>query len=235
MWNPDSICEFARRAIQEREQELRIEQAVAGLDSLEELAIHAVLRRGYSPMGTVLSEIPFPGDRASRAPFRDRERCDLVLLPDGYDALRDPVADNREQDQIAGTLFAGALGSRESDSSECSTRDAYWLEVKVAHQFHTADAEARPNRGYASQVVALPARDIKKISRDPQIAHAGVLLILFADSEATAKHDIAQASHRFLSRDLPIRSPASVGFAITDRIGHSWCELALFDLRCEAE
>ena len=234
MWNPDSICELARRALQEREQELRIEQAVAGLDSLEELALHAVLRRGLSPMGTVLSEVPFPGDRASRAQFRDRERCDLVLLPDGYDALRDPVADNREQDRIADTLFAGVLGSRKSDSTECATRDAYWLEVKVAHQFHTADAEARPNRGYASQVIPLPARDIRKLSRDPLVAHAGVLLIVFCDREATAKHDIAEASHRFLSKELPIRTPIFAGLAIADRIGHSWCELALFDLRCEA-
>src|SRR5262245_61923754 len=94
------------------------EQAVYGLDCLDEVAIHPAIEHSLKNAGFgVHREQRYPADRRKRS-RSEGERCDFVLTPDGR-----PLA----QPDAAGTLFDP------SDALDLS--DAFWLEVKVVNQF----------------------------------------------------------------------------------------------------
>jgi len=215
VWRPESICLAAADALSARARDLDEEQSTAGLDALDEVALHAVLARGFVDAGlTPAPEQRYPGRRA-RARRSEGERCDLVLLPDGADHLTDPLA--------ADTLF----GDRGADPA-----DAFWLEVKAAHQYAViGDAAAGPNPGYSGQLLSAATADLRKIAGDPAIRFGGLLLVLFTADEPTAGHDLGVWLSRCLDRGLPIGAPAVEGFDITDRIGNTRCTVALTPVR----
>lgn len=120
MWDDRLLLETAARALRDAAGRLDAEQAVRGLDALEELEFHALLAAGLGPTWGVLREQPYPGDRTpskrpvpapasvdegsdtfpitridgddeALAPESDRQRCDLVLTPAPGLTVADPV------------------------------------------------------------------------------------------------------------------------------------------------
>ena len=82
-WDGPLLLEAVTRALEEERDALELEQAVRGLDSYAELALHPVLCRGLQSAGcAVHREQRYPQDRTHRRKSQGR-RCDLVLTPPG--------------------------------------------------------------------------------------------------------------------------------------------------------
>jgi hypothetical protein len=246
MFCPEVLVWAAADAIRKEADRLALEQSPHGVDALPELGLHPVLGAGFAAAGFgVVAEQPYPGwcempqeggkKRPSRPQRRDRQRCDLVLLAGPGSVLVDPVskrmAAEREAMERAGTLFAGAEEREEvaqgceDGGSSAAPEDAYWLEVKVVGQWCYTHGVPGPNRTYASEMVAVAA-DLLKLSADPYIRRGGLLLVVFAADRETAEHDVEVVVGR-ARKSLTGTVQRAEGFAISDRIGNAWCQVAL--------
>ncbi|MGE3109036.1 MAG: hypothetical protein AB7G11_12265 [Phycisphaerales bacterium] len=260
MWSIDECTQFFVAAIEAEDRRLRDEQAVHGLDALDEVSLHAILAREIESSGLgVLREQPYPttwkkrprakGDEADIPLPRERERCDLVLTPKPGLVIADEVRTRQRVKAVRAeaqeTLFqasaerliaSGELRGAEASSPPGSERtisasDAMWIEVKALGQFEHVDGVPVPNRTYASRLMRSVAGDVAKLAGDRMIVHAGVLVTLFAADRATAEHDLLIVAHRCLDRDLPISTPAMAVVPIQERIGNSVCVAAVFPVK----
>jgi hypothetical protein len=203
---PD-IADALHAGLAARAIELDAEQAVMGLDARDEVELHPELAASLSDAGYgVFREQRYPADRRKRKET-EGERCDLVLTDYGR-PLMDPAA--------APTLFAAPDG--------VELDDAFWLEVKVVHQFQLEGA----NHGYASELLSTVRQDVTKLSKDTGILHAGLLIVLFNTEPAVANHDLGIWQDKCLERGLPIMAPCVRSLPITDRLGNAVCTLALY-------
>lgn len=233
MWRPDQIADLAAAALQRRGDELRLEQAVRGLDALSEVEFHPLLADGLAAAGFgVALEFPYPGQPRRRPRFSERERCDLVLTPTPELAVLDPVALVRQEDEAAGTLFGGVPAP---PPPGIPPDEAYWIEVKLVGQFCFSNGVPGPNRTYASELLTNAAKDIPKLARDPVIRHAALLIILFTADRPTADHDLAAFMHRCLDRELPVGSPSLARFTIPDLIGNTHGTIAMVPIHAGRE
>ncbi|NUQ68854.1 MAG: hypothetical protein HUU18_11340 [Phycisphaerales bacterium] len=224
-WSHDEIAGIAFETLCEHEHLLNLEHAVAGLDALNEIEFHPMLAHGFAGAGFgVWREWPYPGDVQRRARRTARERCDLVLTPTPDEEPRDPVAQLREQDSGAGTLFAAHPAP---EPPGVPPEEAYWLEIKCVGQHTYTDGVPGPNAGYASELTGGLATDLRKLSRESRIVHGGLLLILFGEDESTGMHDVAQALLRCLDKGTDLRSPIRHTTPICDRIGNQVLSVAL--------
>ncbi len=248
MWRTDDLAQIAADALRERAEELRLEQAVRGLDALPEVGLHPILAGGFGRAGLgVFAEWPYPGEPERRARHSDRERCDLVLTTG--DGLIDPMQELKERDKAAGTLFdpeflktlgAPAAGTPleavRRDAGDGSTGhagvpgEAFWLEVKTIGQHTYSNGVPGPNHAYAAELIAGPTQDAIKLEWDSAIRHCGVLVVLFTEDERTAEHDLSVLMHRLLDREIPVASHAVRHFGIPDVIGNRVCSVALVPL-----
>lgn len=237
MWSTDEIADIAARAIEAAEARLSLENAVAGLDALDEPALHAELAEGLSSSGLgVVHEQPYPTSPRRRPSRSERERCDLVLLPGQGMMLNDPIRTQAEREGAAQTLFSHAAEDPAGGlvtPADLDPDSAFWIEVKSTGQTVVRDGVPVPNTRYTTELVRSPAADIRKLARERAIAHSAVLMVLFCASEEVARHDLAQAVHRWLDADLPIRSPAIRIAAIGDRIGNAVAAVCLVPVRAE--
>lgn len=129
-----------------------------------------------------------------------RARCDLVLTQQGR-----PL-------QTADVLEG------------CPPEDALWLELKVAHQLSPS---GRNHPRYGPQWRRAIVADAGKLRADPRIVHAAVGFVVFTDSQATLDSHLALFEALLgVSGTVGFRSVRSV--AITDRIGHALCSVALW-------
>lgn len=232
MWDPAYLLEAVRASLDDEERSLSLQHAVRGLDAIDELAIHPIIAEGLKKQGLgVLREQGYPGLPQTRPADRDRERCDLVLLPTPDAVLADPLIRVREQDRAAGTLFESVEQTRDDDPNAIPVGDAYWLEIKVVGQFQVIDGYAQPNAAYSSELIRSIAQDVRKLSRDESIDLGGLLLILFTRDEPTARHDLTMALHRCLDQNVPLGQPEVESISITDRIGNTTCLIALVPAR----
>ncbi len=248
MWSLDELADALTQALADREAELAVEQTFSGLDSLSEVDLHAVLADGMARGGwSVLREAPFPSqiesERSRRgeseqaaALRRERERCDLVVLPEGAGGLADPrdrFADDLERQA---SLFASTEPEPEPSGAaggNAEPQDAWWLEFKAAGQFRVVDGYAGADKSYSSFVSGV-LRDAKKLNADPMIERSACGLVLFTAEHEVAEHDLAALMHRLLDKDAPIREQVVRHQPIADRIGNSWCSLALMRVRNDA-
>lgn len=245
-WHGGLILEALIGALAARERSLVREQAVHGLDVLDEVDLHPILAKGFREAGMgVLREQAYPNEwRAKRAKKagslpeeRDRQRCDLVLTPTPGLRLGDPLVAERsvqtERSRAAGTLFepVAANLTAELDPALLAPEDAFWLEVKLVRQFDLSAGNAGPNGSYASELVRNTRADIAKLAGDVRIAACGLALVLFTLDEATANHDLGVLMHKCLDKDLPVSSPLIGRVKIVERIGNGACTVALIPLR----
>jgi hypothetical protein len=210
-WNVTEIVEAATAGLRDEARRRDEEQAVYGVDSLDELGLHPILRESLRQAGLgVHAEQPYPADRFARRRKAEAKRCDIVLTEPSQDLI-DPQAES--------TLFG--------DDQALPLEAAYWLEVKTVSQF-TVDG---PFPRYAAELLSPVAQDLRKLSKDPMIFHAGLLLVLFTADQATARHDLAAWESRCLKRGYPIAAPVVRDFAINDRMGNARATLALAAVR----
>lgn len=231
MWPVDTLAQAAAAALQGRADELRIEQAVRGLDAMAEVEFHPLLAAGFERAGFgVHREFPYPGQPGKRPKHAERERCDLVLTTSPGLRIRDPVRELKTKDAGTGTLFEPMADTLAVEPG-IPPDEAFWLEVKLVAQFCFSNGVPGPNRTYASELLRLSASDIPKLARDAAIRHAGILVLLFSADRATADHDLAAFVHRCLDRDLPVGGPSVERVSIPDLIGNTLATVCLLPIR----
>jgi len=209
-WSPADIADAIEAGLRRCAEGADLEQAVYGIDALDELGLHPLIEQALIDQGFgALREQRYPDDR-HKTKRSEGQRCDIVLTPGGL-PLRDPL--------IKGTLF--------DDAPAADPDQAYWLEVKSVAQFETAGPFPR----YSAELLSPVVKDIKKIWSDGVIRHGGLLLIIFTVSQEVAEHDLAAWHTRCLDKGQPVGPPAVRGFPINDRIGNAWCAIALFGVR----
>ncbi|MDB5302755.1 MAG: hypothetical protein JWM97_304, partial [Phycisphaerales bacterium] len=81
MWDFSTVADHIGQALQAAEDDLRLEQAVYGLDALDERELQALLAQRLAPHYSVAREAHYPSGKGRKASHR--ARCDLVLSPLG--------------------------------------------------------------------------------------------------------------------------------------------------------
>ena len=129
-----------------------------------------------------------------------RARCDLVLTSRGQ-----PLQNDQE-------------------AAGCPPEDALWLELKVAHQLAPS---GRSHPRYGPQWRRAIVADADKLRTDPRIVHAAIGFVVFTDSRATLDKDL-HLFESLLGASGPVGFRSVRSLAITDRIGHALCSVALW-------
>lgn len=199
----DAIADHLARV----EAELVREQAVRGIDALDEVDLHPILADALSAAEFgVTREARYPSDRRHWSE-NEGDRCDLVLTADGRALLAE---------RKRATLF---------DPPDAVPPDeALWVEVKTVAQFH----EEGPNGRYAIELGSPIRRDVKKLARDPAILRAALVVLLFVSDPAIARHDLDVWLRDALDRGLPVGVPSVRDVPVADRLGHTTCAVAVF-------
>jgi hypothetical protein len=188
------------------EADLRLEQAVYGLDTRDEKQLQELLAAGLREFHEVAREVHYPSSVGRK--LTHRQRCDLVLSEKGR-----PL----KLDSELPTLF--------DPPNLCPPQEALWLEVKVAYQFREGGVR---HGGYGSQWRDAVVDDLRKMEADALIREAGLALVVFNESEGILAKDLE------LFESVLMRKEVLAGFRhvrttlILDRIGHTVCTVALW-------
>src|SRR4051812_27507840 len=115
-WDFSTLADQLRDVVEQAESDLRLEQAVYGLDTRDERNLQELLAQGLAKHFWVVREVHYPSTIGRK--LTHRPRCDLVLSP-----LDRPL----RLDSAPPTLFDAP--------NLCNADEALWLEVKIAYQF----------------------------------------------------------------------------------------------------
>ena len=206
MWDFCTLADHLAGTIQRVESDLRLEQAVYGLDTKDELTLQSLLAQGLAAHYEVSREVHYPSSRGNK--LTHRQRCDLVLSPKGRPLKLDSKPD---------TLF--------DPPNQCPPDAALWLEVKAAYQFREGNIR---HTGYGTQWRDRVVSDLRKMEAEAPIREAGLVLIVFNESTEVLDKDLE------LFELVLARKEVLAGFRqvrtvpIWDRIGHSVCTVALW-------
>lgn len=213
-WDFSTVADHLREVLASAEAELRLEQAVYGLDARDERQLQSLLADRLSARYAVAREVHYPSTRGRK--LTHRPRCDLVLTPPGM-----PLEPDVRPEQ---TLF-DLPASGGAPVAFCKPADALWLEVKIAYQFREGGAR---HSGYGAQWRQKVVSDLRKMEADPQIREAGLVVLVFNESPQILEKDLE------LFEDVLARKEVLAGFRqvrsvpILDRIGHLLCTAALW-------
>jgi hypothetical protein len=205
-WDFSTLADHLAAILSQAEGDLRLEQAVYGLDAKDELALHALLAEGLRGYYEVAREVHYPSTLGKK--LTHRPRCDLVVSPRGR-ALR--------LDSTPPTLF--------DPPNLCQPCDALWLEVKVAYQFREGGVR---HGGYGAQWRSAVVEDLRKMEGDPTIREAGLVLLVFNESPDILEKDLQ------LFEDVLAQKEVLAGFRhvrsvpIQERMGHRLCTAAVW-------
>jgi hypothetical protein len=205
-WDFCTLADHLGQAARAAEDELRLEQAVYGLDARDERSLQSLLAGRLGADYEVAREVHYPSTKGKK--LTHRMRCDLVLSPKGF-PLR--------LDRSAPGLF--------DPPAVCEPADALWLEVKVAYQFREGGVR---HGGYGAQWRQHVVDDLRKMEADPLIHEAGLVLVVFNESQAILDKDLE------LFEDVLARKEVLAGFRqvrsvpIVERIGHRLCTVAVW-------
>jgi len=206
MWDFSTLADQLGHTIAQAESDLRLEQAVYGLDAKDELAIHALLAKGLGQHYELAREVHYPSTFGRK--LSHRRRCDLVLTPKGR-PLR--------LDTAPLTLF---------DPTDLAGPDeALWLEVKVAYQFREGGVR---HGGYGAQWRTRVVEDLQKMEADPLIRSAGLVLIVFNESQQILDKDLELFENVLAMKEVLAGFRHVRSVPILDRIGHRLCSVALW-------
>ena len=209
-WDFLTLADRLQEGLLAAEGELRLEQAVYGLDAREERELQALLAERLVGHYSVAREVHYPSTRGRK--LTHRPRCDLVLMPRGQMLEPDVVAEK--------TLF-----DCEPVAAYCKPGDALWLEVKVAYQFREGGVR---HGGYGAQWRQKVVADLVKMEAEPMIREAGLVLIVFNESRDILDKDLE------LFEDVLAIKEVLAGFRqvrsvpIVERIGHHLCTVAVW-------
>ena len=206
MWDFPNIVSVLAGAIETQEGALRTEQAVYGLDSLDELQMHERIAAAMLGAYSVAREVHYPSSAGNK--LTHRRRCDLVLSP-----LGKPL----KLDSRPPSLF--------DPPDPTEPGDALWLEVKVAYQFREGGIR---HGGYSSQWRNGVVTDLQKMEQEAPIRHAGLLLVVFTESIEVFEKDVE------LFEDVLVQKGVIAGFrqarsvSILERMGHRYCSVVVW-------
>ena len=212
LWDFATVADRLKTVIDRAEADIRLEQAVYGLDAKDERSLQEILAEKLRGWYGVAREVHYPSSAGKK--LSHRERCDLVLTPKGR-----PLEPAELPEQNLFTL-AG-----EGEIHYCPAADALWLEVKVAYQFREGGAR---HGGYGAQWRQKVVADLRKMEADPLIREAGLVLIVFNESPDILGKDLE------LFEDVLAMKEVLAGFRhvrsvpILDRIGHRLCTAAVW-------
>lgn len=206
LWDLYSIAGQVGQVLQQAEDELRLEQAVYGLDAKDELTLQTLLANGLSQWHEVAREVHYPSTAGRK--LTHRQRCDLVLSPKGR-PLR--------LDRSPPTLF--------DPPAAAIPAEALWLEVKVAYQFREGGIR---HGGYGAQWRQAVVDDLKKMEAETVIREAGLLLIVFNESAEVLNKDLDLFETVLAQKEVLAGSRQVRSIAIQDRIGHHLCTAAIW-------
>jgi hypothetical protein len=205
-WDFSQVADRLHRCLSEAEADLRLEQAVYGLDAGDERSLQELLARRLTRFYDVAREVHYPSTAGHR--LSNRQRCDLVLTPLGR-----PL----KLDVSPPTLF--------NSPNVASPEEGLWLEIKVASQFREGGVR---HSGYGSQWRDAVVDDLRKMEAEPLIHEAGLALIVFNESRQVLEKDVE------LFEDVLVRKEVLAGFRqtrsveILERIGHRLCTMVLW-------
>lgn len=205
-WDFSTVADHLGAVLSAAEGELRLEQAVYGLDSRDEKQVQALLADGLKASYDVAREVHYPSTVGRK--LTHRQRCDLVLTPKGR-ALR--------LDSAPPTLF--------DPPDLCGPGEALWLEVKVAHQYREGNVR---HTGYGAQWRTAVVEDLRKMEAEPRILEAGLLLIVFNESEEILTKDLDRFETDLAMKEVLAGFRQVRTVPISDRIGHRLCTAALW-------
>lgn len=212
-WDFSTVADRLGEALQSAEAELRLEQAVYGLDVKDERELQALLAGRLAQWYAVAREVHYPSSAGKK--LSHRARCDIVLTPKGH-----PLEPVKPPEQNLFTLASG-----EAEMQYCPPGEALWLEVKVAYQFREGGAR---HKGYGAQWRQQVVSDLQKMEAEPLIHEAGLVLIVFNESGEILAKDLE------LFEDVLAMKEVLAGFRhvrsvpILDRIGHHLCTAAVW-------
>jgi hypothetical protein len=205
-WDFSTLADHLEQVLAQAEADLRLEQAVYGLDSRDELTLHQLLGDGLARHYEVAREVHYPSSAGRK--LSHRQRCDIVLSPKGR-PLR--------LDSAPPSLF--------DPTDQCEPGDALWLEVKVAYQFREGGVR---HGGYGAQWRGGVVDDLRKMDADEKIREAGLVLIVFNESPQILEKDLQ------LFEDVLAQKEVLAGFRhvrsvpILERMGHRLCTAAVW-------
>jgi hypothetical protein len=205
LWDFCTLADRVRDIFAAAEADLRLEQAVYGLDAREELAIHEMLASNLTAHYDVTREAPYP---SAAGKLSGRLRCDLVLTPKG----RPLRTDKNPADLFTPPDLAGP-------------GEALWLEIKLASQFREG---GMPHAGYGQQWRNAIVEDLKKMEADPVITEAGLLLIVFNESAEILEKDLQLFEDVLTAKEVLAGFRQVRSVPILDRIGHRLCTAAVW-------
>ena len=206
-WDFHALADHLGGSLRTAEDELRLEQAVYGLDARDERQLQALLAERLAPAYEVAREVHYPSTKGKK--LTHRMRCDLVLSPKGQPLRLDT---------------AGPPGLFDPPSL-CEPADALWLEVKVAYQFREG---GNRHAGYGAQWRHAVVEDLRKMEADPLVHDAGLVLVVFNESQPILDKDLE------LFEDVLARKEVLAGFRhvrtipILERNGHRLCTVAVW-------
>lgn len=205
-WDFHAVADAVARALAQAEAELRLEQAVYGFDSRDEVAIQDLIATGISAEYHVSREVHYPSSFGRK--LSHRARCDLVLSPPDR-PLR--------VDQGEMGLFASLPHS--------TPAEALWLEVKVAWQFREGGVR---HSGYGAQWRTAVVQDLQKMEQEPLIRHAGLLLVVFTESAEIVEKDLELFESVLVQKEVLAGFRQVRTIPILERMGHSVCTVSIW-------
>jgi hypothetical protein len=206
MWDFSTVADHLGGVLAQAEADLRLEQAVYGLDAKEELTLHALLAQGLTRHYEVAREVHYPSSWGRK--LTHRQRCDLVLTPLGRPLKRD---------HDPASLF--------DCPAAASPDQGLWLEVKVAWQFREGGIR---HSGYGQQWRQAVVADLRKMDADPLIREAGLILLVFNESQEILDKDLELFELALMQKEVLAGFRHVRSVPILERMGHRLCTAALW-------
>jgi hypothetical protein len=206
LWDFAALADELGAVISAAEAEIRLEQAVYGLDAKTEIEIQQLLADGLRQHYEIAREVHYPSTRGKK--LSHRQRCDLVLTRKGR-----PL----KLDSAPVTLF--------DPPDQAGPEEALWLEVKVAYQFKEG---GHRHGGYGAQWRNAVVEDLRKMEADPLIHEAGLCLIVFNESKEILDKDIEIFESILTQKEVLAGFRRVRTTEIWERNGHRVCTAAVW-------
>jgi hypothetical protein len=206
LWDFATLADQLGQVIGQAEADLRLEQAVYGLDAKTEVQLQQLLAAGLTNHYEVAREVHYPSTVGRK--LSHRQRCDLVLTPKGR-----PL----KLDSAPVTLF--------DLPNLAKPEEALWLEVKIAYQCREG---GRRHGGYGAQWRGAVVDDLRKMETDPLIHEAGLCLLVFNQSREILDKDVELFESILAQKEVLAGFRKVRTIDILDRIGHQVCTVALW-------
>jgi hypothetical protein len=201
-----TVADHIGQVLKNAEADLRLEQAVHGLDTRDEKQLQSMLADGLKQWYGIAREVHYPSTVGNK--LTHRQRCDLVLCPHGRE-LR--------LDSSPPSLF--------DPPDLCEPGQALWIEVKIAYQFREGGAY---HGGYGPQWRNAVVSDLRKMENEPRISEAALLLIVFNESADILEKDLDLFEGVLVQKEVLAGFRQVRSVPILDRIGHRLCTAALW-------